>query len=265
MARFVWLTDIHLEMVDDERFQQLIDEINNESPQMLLLGGDTAVSGSISKWLMRIATTIKVPTYFVLGNHDYYYGSIEKVRLQIEGLCDFSPLLHWLPKCGPVTLSESCALIGHGGCGDGRYGDYDGSTVRLNDYMMIEELSSISKQERLSRLNILGDQAAQSMRQQLHDALDQADHVYALMHVPPFQQAALHEGQPSDDNHAPHFACKAVGDMFIKIMADAPGKHLTVLCGHTHGGGEVKITDNINTITAGATYREPAIARVLKL
>jgi Icc-related predicted phosphoesterase len=263
--RITWLTDIHLEMVDEETFEKLMESVGSKCPEAVLLGGDTAVSGSASKWLLRIANAVKVPVYFVLGNHDYYYGSIDQVRKQVAELCDFSPALRWLPKAGPIMMTEDCALIGHGGWGDGRYGDYDASSVRLNDYVMIEELSTISKQERLARLNALGDDAADSLRTQLESALQLARHVYALMHVPPFREAALHEGIPSDDDYAPHFSCKAVGDMLLDVMVDNPGKQLTVLCGHTHGGGETKMADNLNVITGVATYREPAIARVLEI
>jgi Icc-related predicted phosphoesterase len=265
MAKIVWMTDIHLEMVDDDQFQQLMDEVQNANPTCLLLGGDIAVSGSISRWLLRIASSQELPVYFVLGNHDYYYGSIGNVRQQVQELCEFSNRLFWLPQAGPVQLTERTALIGHGGWGDGRYGDFMASTVRLNDYLLIQELSGIPQQERLSRLNGLGDEAAESLRKQLQNALEHNEHVYALMHVPPYQRAALHEGQPSDDNFAPHFSCKAVGDMFLEEMAAQPNKQLTVLCGHTHGGGETQIADNITVHTGPATYREPAVAKVIEL
>jgi hypothetical protein len=40
---------------------------------------------------------------------------------------------------------------------------------------------------------------------------------------------------------------------------------LLVLCGHTHGSGEVQILDNLFVMTGGARYGEPAIQHVLNV
>ena len=44
----------------------------------------------------------------------------------------------WLPAAGPRILAPGITLVGHGGWGDARYGDFEGSTVRLNDHRLIE-------------------------------------------------------------------------------------------------------------------------------
>ena len=40
---------------------------------------------------------LRRPIYFVLGNHDYYFGSIDKVRKAVKQLCQERPNLHYLP------------------------------------------------------------------------------------------------------------------------------------------------------------------------
>src|SRR3977135_541574 len=58
--------------------------------------------------------------------------------------------------------------------------------------------------------------------------------VVILTHVPPFREACWHEGQISNDDYLPHFACRAVGERLTAIMQERPDQCLTVLCGHTH-------------------------------
>jgi len=70
----------------------------------------------------------------------------------------------------------------------------------MNDYVTIKELSSITQKERKERFQALGDEAAEVVGRQLEIALATNDTVYILTHVPPFQNAAWHEGHPSDDN-----------------------------------------------------------------
>jgi hypothetical protein len=57
-------------------------------------------------------------------------------------------------------------------------------------------------------------------------------------------------------------ACGAVGDAIEPIMRERPERNLTVLCGHTHSGGEVGVLENLHVITGAAEYRSPAVARV---
>jgi hypothetical protein len=87
----------------------------------------------------------------------------------------------------------------------------------------------------------------------------------ALPHVPPFKEATWYEGRHSDDNYPPHFACKATGDAMRRVMDNQPQSHLLVLCGHTHGQGEVQVTENLTVLTGGAEYRNPVIQRVFEI
>ncbi len=118
--------------------------------------GDIAVAKNIDKILLKLADEIQIPIYFVLGNHDYYHGSIAKVREEVRHLSIDSNQLFWLPESGPVQLSDEVALIGHGGWGDARFGDFDESTVYLSDYVAIQELAGISNSERKAQIESIG-------------------------------------------------------------------------------------------------------------
>jgi len=66
----------------------------------------------------------------------------------MRSLSTSSRLLRWLPAAGIVRLTPTTALLGHDGWGDARLGNVDGTPVRLNDFVMIEELSSLSREKR---------------------------------------------------------------------------------------------------------------------
>ena len=146
MHKLIWVTDIHLNFV--------------ELVYSILIGGDIAEAKDLMKYLKILEDLLKCPIYFVLGNHDFYHGSIREVREKIMDLVKTSGFLNWLPACGVVRITDKTCLIGHGSWADGRLGDYYSSEVWLNDYVLIKELKGLNKEERLIKLNELGDRAA---------------------------------------------------------------------------------------------------------
>ena len=201
----------------------------------------------------------------MLGNHDFYGGSIAAVRERVAQVAAASKWLHWLPSTGVVRLTPSCALIGHDSWADGRCGDFFRSEVRLNDYVLIEEFRGAGKQERYAKLNALGDEAAEYLQVRAREALAQCRNVIVLTHVPPFRESCWHEGHISDDDFLPHFACKAVGDGLVSILRAHPDCTMKVLCGHTHSSGVARPLDNLVVHTGGARYGEPALQQVLEI
>lgn len=99
----------------------------------------------------------------------------------------------------------------------------------------------------------------------LEAAASKYANVIAVTHVPPFREAAWHRGRVSDDDCLPYFACKAAGDVMQKVMQAHPQSKLLVLCGHTHGGGELQVADNVRVLTGEAEYGKPRINAVLEV
>jgi hypothetical protein len=97
-----------------------------------MIGGDIGEADSVAPILAEFASAIEIPLYFVLGNHDFYRGSIANVRNIVARQCLSSAWLHWLPNSGVVPLTADTALIGHDSWADGRFGDFFGSDVGLN-------------------------------------------------------------------------------------------------------------------------------------
>jgi predicted phosphodiesterase len=263
-VRLGWLTDIHLNFVPPLKRAEFYAHLRRENLQGLLLGGDIGEADSVTTFLAEIADELRIPIYFVLGNHDFYHGTIAAVRERVAREAPASPWLHWLTASGVIPLTAETALVGHDSWADGRLGDFFRSEVMLNDYFLIGELRGLQKQEAYLKLNALGDEAAEFIENRVLEALARYKNVMVLTHVPPFRESCWHEGQISSDDFLPHFACRALGDRLAAIMRAKPDHSMVVLCGHTHSPGIARILDNLVVRTGGAQYGEPALQEVLE-
>lgn len=265
MKRAAWLTDIHLNFLSPVQFEKLFSLVRNEAPDTILISGDIGEAPRLIWYLKQLESRFQRPIYFVLGNHDYYFSSLGEVQQVVSGLVKDSQWLYWMNQAGIVELASGVGMIGHDSWADGRCGDYAHSDVMLTDYVVIRDFVPLGKDDRLRALNQLGDEAAAYVREWLPKALAMYRRVFFLTHVPPFLEACWHEGQLSDDSYLPHFACKAVGEALVEIMRQHPQHELTVLCGHTHGRGEVRMLDNLRVLTGGAEYGRAEVQQVFEL
>ena len=260
----IWLSDIHLEFLHGPEIQQFLRELDDIHADAVLIGGDIAQASSVTSSLRQMQDQLGVPIYFVLGNHDFYHGSISEVRSAIRCLTKECSGLHWLSIGGAIPLTNRTSLVGHDGWGDGRLGDYENSRVQLNDFRLIEELRDLGRKETLQRLMRLGDEAAEHLGAVLPEAMASSEHVIVVTHVPPFTEASWYDGRYCDPEWLPYFSCKAVGDVLAGTMRLHPDKKMTVLCGHTHGGGQSRILPNLMAFTGPARYGQPAIQKVFE-
>jgi Icc-related predicted phosphoesterase len=263
--RVAWVTDIHLNFVDDEGIEQFCRQILATDCDALLVGGDIGEAPSVARYLDGLVRRLERPVYFVLGNHDYYRGSIQNIRQWAITVTKQSPWLRWLPAASVVALTTRTALVGQDGWSDGRLGDFLGSPVRLNDYLLIEELRGLEKPALLAKLNALGDEAGDYLRTTLREALVRFDKTIVLTHVPPFRESCLYRGKPGDPNWLPHFTCKAVGDVLETLMEKYPERQTRVLCGHSHGAAEIEVLSNLRVTTGPAEYGRPAVSALLEV
>jgi predicted phosphohydrolase len=244
------------------RFRETLEKTPADA---FVITGDIAEAPSLERFLRAIADAAKRPVYFVLGNHDFYRGSISRVRERMRELSREFPLLRWLPAAGVVELSPTTALVGHDGWADGRLGDYSNSTVLLNDYVLIVDLERPDRDERLATLERLGDEAAAHLRSVMPWALERYSRLVVATHVPPFKEATWHEGRVSDDDYLPHFSCKAMGDVLLEMAKHWPERRIDVLCGHTHGAGVARLLPNLTVWTGEAEYGAPAVQEIVEI
>jgi Icc protein len=268
--RLAWLTDIHLNFVKASKRRHFLASIK-EQADAFAISGDIGESHDIVQYLLEMDEVIQKPIYFVLGNHDFYRGSITKTRQLIVQLVGEAKHLKYLTTVGFAELSPQTAIIGHDGWADGRLGDFQGTDVILNDHLLIEEIAQWYNNGFLDRVGLgntlisLANEAAHHLEQELSKATAKYTNIIAVTHVPPFKEAAWYQGKISNDDFLPYFACKIVGDVLKKVMQSNPQSKLLVLCGHTHSGGEVQILPNLQVLTGEAEYGEPVVERVLEV
>ncbi|HEX4044704.1 MAG TPA: metallophosphoesterase [Gammaproteobacteria bacterium] len=113
--QYAWLTDIHLNFIDDVARQKFYQEIVNTKCDGVLISGDIAEAPNLVDILNEMAKYINKPIYFVLGNHDYYRGQINEVHDAITALTKEHDKLFWLPAAGMQELANNTFLIGQDG------------------------------------------------------------------------------------------------------------------------------------------------------
>ncbi|MEL6149699.1 MAG: metallophosphoesterase [Chloroflexota bacterium] len=251
----LWTSDIHLNFFTQAEIDAFLRDIRREEPDSVVISGDIGEAYSVLQYLGDIADALPCPIYFVLGNHGYYRDSIAGIRTIMQDVHRLDAKLHWLPAHGVVELTPNTAMVGHGAYADARFGDFANSTLRLNDYVLIEEFNGLAWADLGKKLNALGDEAAAYFDKHLPVAMTRYQYLVVVTHVPPFREASRHMGRISDDNGLPHFSCKAVGDVLLKHCKAHPGCQVTVLCGHTHGGGDVRMLPNLRVRVSTSDYQ----------
>lgn len=261
--RIAWLTDIHLNFLDEQKLDAFCDRIADASPDAVLVTGDISEAPTFEAHLTRVSSPFFFPFFFVLGNHDYYRGCVSEVRSVASRLTASSRNLRWLPELGVVNLGKKTALVGHDGWADGRAGDWEGSQVFLSDYMLIQDLVTSEKGERRCRMERFAKESADYLERVTAEAAATHEHVLVATHLPPWEGACWHKGKVSDANWLPHFTSLTVGDAIHKVAAAHPQTRFTVLCGHTHSPGELEVLPNLVCKTGPADYGKVLAPEIL--
>ena len=260
-----WATDIHLNFLEPRGRASFFQSIVNRQPDAVVVTGDIAEAPSLTGYLEEMYQALQRPLYFVLGNHDFYFGSIEKVRHMVRSWSHNHSGLTYLGDDMTVMLTSQTAMVGVDGWGDGRFGDYWRSPVRLNDQECIEDFQGLNREEVLQKLHALGDQEAECLRMRFRQIVSSYHRILVLTHVPPFKEACWYEGKTGNDDWLPYFTCKAVGEVLLETAQDHPQCTITVLCGHTHHAGTVHILPNLHVMTGAAEYGQPHVEHILQI
>jgi predicted phosphohydrolase len=270
--RLAWLTDVHLDHVDEvgvgadgrevrttdmeemEAFRRLVGRAD-----AVLVTGDVSTAPRLRWHLQALAShAAPAPLYYVLGNHDYYFGSISQVR---EDLRRDDPAL-WLGRTDYVGLTDDAALVGHDGWYDGGYADWFRSKIVMTDYDAIRELRLLPPLVRHRRIDELSRESAGHIEAAARKAVaDGYEAVYVATHVPPFAAASrAPDGSPSDADWLPLMSSKHVGDALRRLADDYPAVRFEALCGHTHTRHELHVAKNLVCRVGGARYGAPWVS-----
>lgn len=230
-----------------------------------LLTGDISEADDVAWQLKQLSFELACPLYFVLGNHDFYHGRIERVREQVRGICAHDSRLHYLTGGAPIRVADQWVLCGDDGWADARQGDYFHSSVRMNDFRLIEDLVELDEVSRYRFLRKQGAAAAWRLSNQLKIAAGMARRILVATHVPPFRESCWYDGRHSDDNWAPFFICHSLGWALKRFCQSHPQHEVLVLCGHTHHAGRSRIAENLTVWTGAAEYGVPSLCALLDL
>jgi len=262
--RYGWISDIHLNFLGCAARRRFFDDLDAHEVDGWLLSGDTGEAPSILSYLREFDRRLAVPTCFVLGNHDFYNGSLKGVVHQVAELSAASERLVWLTTAAPLFLNKDLAIVGDDCWSDGRLGDPMGTPVELNDFYLIRELTGLARPELVERLNGLGDASVRRLTPKLEVAARTCANVILVTHPPPFEGATWHEGSTSSPDWLPWFSCKAAGDALLEVADGHPDTRFLVLCGHTHSRGVYSPCPNVVVHTAAAEYGRPVVEGVVE-
>ncbi len=278
-----FLSDIHLNFLQRPDFafnfgtivRKELEEYEVEKKnddKCLIITGDIAESSNLYTFFESFLRGVNLPTYFTLGNHDFYSGSFETTHLTAKNISN-KTCGKWLNDCEPIELTKDTCLVGHDGWYDARYGN-EWTPVDLNDFYVIKDFTREDERGQrepfprpviVHKCREIADRGAQEVKQKLFQAAQKYKNVWIATHVPPFKEAAWHLGQHSDNNWAPWFSSKAMGDVLLDAAYQFPEVKFLCLCGHSHSEGVFSPTPNLEVITAKATYNFPEIYKIFEI
>ena len=117
MKRYSWITDIHLDQMHPETLDRLIQLLLDDEPDSIWTGGDISQADSLLEHLCWLDEQLQRPIQFVLGNHDFYLGSIPSVRKEVETFCAGRERLSYLSCSSWLPLGEGVGLVAQSGGG----------------------------------------------------------------------------------------------------------------------------------------------------
>jgi predicted phosphohydrolase len=260
-----WLSDVHLNFLGASARLRFFEDLSQHKVDGWLLSGDIGEAESVVNYLREFEDLLPVRIYFVLGNHDFYHGSIAQVKADVRLLSSRSEQLVWLTDTECVEVDNRVGIVGDDGWSDGRLGNAIGTPVELNDFYLIKELTGHARSGLVQRLNKLGDEAAERLGKKLNDAASRYASLVVVTHPPPFEGATWYQGTTSWPDWLPWFSCAAVGEAIMDSARAYPETDFLVLCGHTHSAGRYTASSNVTVHTAQAEYGQPAAQGVIEL
>ena len=243
--RATWLTDLHLSFCNEATLEAFYTAVHLERPDLVFVTGDTGESTNVFEFVDELERVSGARVYYVLGNHDYYGSSIDRVRERATKTSG------WLPSLDAVKLTDTTTLVGIDGWGDAKCGN-SASKVKLSDWQAIRDLDMLMhcpSQKRVAVLQSLGVREGEQLAAKL--ATVEARELVVLTHVPPFAEACWYEGKQSSPDWLPWFSCLSVGEVLREFARTHRTTRITVLCGHTHGRGEYQAAPNLLVRTGG--------------
>lgn len=262
----LWLTDLHLDSATPRTRQDFYRSLRETAFDAAVITGDISTSRLLSKHLAELAQACSPRNvYFVLGNHDFYGASFDKVDRIATSCCRQYSNLHHLGQGEIVRLGPDSALIGHRGWADGRAYGGKRTARRFPDQNGIEDLRYRSTYPAFQKMERLGKESAAYFRKLLPYTAAKNRRVLIATHVPPFARAVHFDDRPCEAARLPHFVNASAGALIKRIGSYFPGTQISVLCGHSHSNRSVRIANNIEVRVGSARRGTPHIQEVFSM
>lgn len=274
MSNYAWLTDVHFDhLQSDHHIISFLEQVKATNCDGVIISGDISTARGIVLHLGLIERVLQRPIYFVLGNHDYYGGSIEEVRKQMTELGKLSPYLRYLSNSTYHMLNASTAIVGHDTWYDVINGKGPDSRFKMNDFRLIKEYrtrgssgmygsTEIPMKDIVEVSRELAHEGVTHIQKGIKDAFRYARTVIVVSHVPPYEESHIHEGKPGESEAQPWFTCKLLGDMLRDAAKAFPDRKVISLSGHTHGRFR-GVINGVDVRVGGAEYTQPRIEEVI--
>jgi len=260
MKKLLHLTDTHLNFLSDNPVRVFAEDVQArvrlEEAICVIITGDLSSAEWLKRNLAILRAHIKVPVYFVRGNHDFYHGAISDSFSETGYLQD-------IPY---VKLSEETALCGADGWYDSLYSDMNDSEVFLSDFRYIAELNDIVTKHGLKTVQMktylqsLARKHAAKIKESVALIVKETEckHILVATHVPPFAESSrAPDGSQSDKDFLPYFSSKIMGKALRELASEHTGHRFTVYCGHTHTEHYFHAADRLECYVGYAKYGTP--------
>ncbi len=253
--KYLWFTDTHLDKVMPWTLTRFVLHILKESPKGIFITGDISNGLLTVAHLKLLATFVKCPIYFILGNHDYHFSSIAETHQKIRKMCEGYDNLIWLTDSDVITLTPEVALIGAEGWYDAKLGNpkYLKATF---DWFLTKDFSELPTMgARIDKFRALAKESSHVLVDKLEKAIEQDyKSIYLLTHFPPWKEATRDEGTFLGPYYLPYNVNLGLGVALEKTMETHKKRYLTVLAGHTHTDCWIHVSRNIECKVSKAKY-----------
>lgn len=238
---FLWATDLHLNYFEENYIKSFGKNLLKEyNPDSLIISGDISLGNKLESNLKTLSNAIQVPIYYVLGNHDYWYSSFDKVNKIVSDL-ESNLIINLNNKI--IKINENTAMLGFDGWYDCQYGTIN-SEIKMNDWIKIEDFKNkdpilFSKQLSEKYLNF----KELSLKAKENGFINQL----IVTHIPPFKELII-------EKELPFYGSKVSGDMLLSLDLNK----IVCLSGHTHNKAEYYV-NNIKSYVGEACRGKPSV------
>lgn len=253
--KILWQTDPHCNNLFPWQRLKYISKLKKEAANGLILSGDIS-NGVMLIHDLKMYAKLGIPTYFCLGNHEYFWSSRKTIAQKVRQFCAEYPYMVWLEdQEEPIRLDEEIAIIGVGGWFDAKYGDIKWLNWK-SDWWLIKEFRQLkSLEERVEYSRQLAKESTKTLKKRLLRALE-LDYktIYIVTHFPPWLEATRDEGTIMEQFWLPYNTNIGMGKMIEEVMADYKKRNAFVLAGHIHQELFARISRNVQCQVGRGKY-----------